>query len=140
MNYNLEIENNFEELAKIEKLVELVSSVHNFDCKTKYELNLILEEIITNIIKYGYEDTDKSSHKIDIQLKIENDCIKMNITDDSNEFDITKNKKNWDTINKRITDLEPGGLGIHLVHNYSDDIAYSRIDKKNILKITKYLK
>lgn len=138
MNYNLEIENNFEELAKIEKLVQLVSSENNFDGKTKYELNLILEEILTNIIKYGY--TDKSSHKIDIQLKIENNWIEMNITDDSNEFDITKNKKNWSTINKRITDLEPGGLGIHLVHNYSDEISYSRKDEKNILIIIKYLK
>jgi anti-sigma regulatory factor (Ser/Thr protein kinase) len=139
MNYNLEIENNIAEVAKIEKFIQLASSENNFNDKTIYELNLILEEIITNIIKYGYDETDKSSHKINIQLKVENDCVEMYIIDDSNEFDITKNKKDWSSISKKITDLIPGGLGIHLIFSYSDDILYERKGRMNILKIIKYL-
>jgi anti-sigma regulatory factor (Ser/Thr protein kinase) len=140
MKYNLEIENNFEEVAKIEKFVQLASSDYNLDDKTIYELNLILEEIITNIIKYGYEDIDTSSHNIHIQLKVENDCVEMNIIDDSNEFDLTKNRKDWNKIKKKIDDLIPGGLGIHLITSYSDDISYTRKDGMNNLKIVKYLK
>ncbi len=52
--------------------------------ETGLELNLVLEEVVTNIISYAYNDA--LPHRIMVFLEKEDDRVRMMIEDDGLEF------------------------------------------------------
>ena len=96
-------------------------------------LNLVLEELVTNIIFYGYVDTNE--HKIIIDLSRDNSIFRMQIEDDAKEFNpLLMAEPN---IENSIEDRKIGGLGIFFVRKIMDTMTYERVDNKNILTMTK---
>lgn len=131
----LSVENKIQSLNNIAEFIERFGEENNLSLKTTFELNLILDELITNTIHYGYSDSDV--HFIDIFIEIENNNVNLKIIDDANEFN---------PIEKEEVDLEIsleekkiGGLGIHFIKQKADNISYERKENKNILQITKKL-
>ena len=98
-------------------------------------LNLVLEELVTNIIFYGY--TDEAPHEIHILFATDGQQIKLEISDDARAFNPLQAAE--PDMNASIEDMKIGGLGIHLVKKIMDDIQYQRVDDKNILTLTKNL-
>lgn len=89
----LTVENKISSLNIIASFVEKFGEKNNLSLKTIFDLNLILEELITNTINYGY--TNKGIHMIDIFIDIENDNILLKIIDDAKEFNpLAKEKVN----------------------------------------------
>ena len=74
------IKNNIDELKRIEVLCEKFSGQYGISHKIKFEINLVLEEIITNIIKYAYQD-DKE-HFISVSLELEQNEIIIIVEDE----------------------------------------------------------
>ena len=99
--------------------------------KIVYKVNLILEEMITNIIKYGYLDNEP--HKISVEIKIDNEYAYLTIIDDANEFD-SENYNN-PNIDIPLEKMKIGGLGIFLIKSISEHFKYKREDCKNFLNI-----
>lgn len=104
---------------------------HDVDGQTVYRVNLALEEMITNIIKYGYDDYE--NHEIDVSLEILADEVVAVIEDDGHEFDPLSQEKNGEA--KELEDQEPGGLGIHLIKQLVGKMSYRREETRNILEI-----
>jgi anti-sigma regulatory factor (Ser/Thr protein kinase) len=94
-------------------------------------VNLVVEELISNTIFYGYSDT--LEHDIILNLTCDENTISIEIIDDGKEFNPVE-QVSADT-NSDINEREIGGLGIHLVKNLTDIFTYHRIDAKNIIKI-----
>ena len=128
------INNDFEELKILNRSVRTFLSTISIASKTVYKVNLILEEMITNIIKYGYDD-DKQ-HEIEVNINITKEYIRLRIIDDGNEFD-TAMSPNPDT-DIPLEQMRIGGLGIFLVKNISNNIKYKRHKKKNVLRVKIY--
>ena len=128
------INNNFEELKILNRSVRTFLGTINISSKTIYKVNLILEEMITNIIKYGYDDNNQ--HEIEVNINITVEHIRLRIIDDGNEFDSAMSP-NPDT-DIPLEKMRIGGLGIFLVKNISNNIKYKRHKKKNILRIKIY--
>ena len=128
------INNNFEELKILNRSVRTFLGTINISSKTIYKVNLILEEMITNIIKYGYDDNNQ--HEIEVNINITAEHIRLRIIDDGNEFD-SDMSPNPDT-DIPLEKMRIGGLGIFLVKNISNNIKYKRHKKKNILRIKIY--
>lgn len=133
MNENLclTIKNDQNELKLINRSIRLFLKTLKHDRKIINSVNLILEEAITNIIKYAYEDD--SRHQIVIELFITDEVTKIKITDDGKHFsgelyELPEKRKSPDK-------MKIGGLGIHLIHSLSKKVKYERIDNKNILSI-----
>ena len=121
------------ELHSLEGLMNATTNFledHDVDAQTVYRVNLALEEMITNIIKYGYDDYE--SHGIDVSLEILPEEIVAVIEDDGHEFNpLTKEKSA-----EHALDSQPlGGLGIHLIKQLVGKMAYRRDQSKNILEI-----
>jgi len=76
-------------------------------------INLVLEEAISNILFYGYED-DKE-HDILIEFTREKDGIVIRLIDDGKAFDILATEDFGD-IDKPAEDRKIGGLGIYFVN------------------------
>ena len=129
----LSIENNIENLDKVAGFIEKFGDENGLSGKTVFELNLILDELVTNIVSYAYKDEE--SHTIDITIRKRDNEIKIQVTDDGNEFNpLKKEEVNLDT---PLEEKGIGGLGIHIVKQKTDEIFYERKDNKNILNLTK---
>lgn len=131
---NIRIENNIEELHRLNAFLEEVSEQWGLSMKVTMNINLALEEIITNIIFYGYKETDK--HSISIELIKEEFGVAIIIADDAEPFNMLM-KKEYDEADKNAEDREIGGLGIHFVKTLMDEVSYERTNKQNILRIFK---
>ena len=130
---NITIINHLDQLEYLAHVLEEISGEWNIPMKIALNLNLVLEELVTNIIFYGYEDKDE--HEININLSYKNNTIKVQIEDDGRQFDPLQVPE--PDIEKTVEDRKIGGLGIHFVRKIMDDINYLRLDNKNRLTLTK---
>jgi anti-sigma regulatory factor (Ser/Thr protein kinase) len=122
------------ELHSLESLMNATTNFledHGIDGQTVYRVNLALEEMVTNIIKYGYDDYE--SHNIDVSLDILPDEVVAVIVDDGHEFNPLAQEKSTTTV---PLDEQPlGGLGIHLIKQLVGNMSYKRDENKNVLEI-----
>ncbi|MBF0568662.1 MAG: ATP-binding protein [Nitrospirae bacterium] len=100
-----------------------------------FDVNLILDEIFTNIITHAY--SDRKEHIIQIRQKIEETRIIVEVHDDGREFNPLEAPA-FDA-GKTIEEMTLDGLGIHLIVHLADSLKYRRADGKNILTFEKSL-
>lgn len=96
-----------------------------------YAANLAIEEMVTNILNYGYDDT--MVHEILLRVEVLPQRLLLMIEDDGHEFN-PLNAPEPD-VNLPIERRTPGGLGIHLVRKLADEMRYERRDGRNRLTI-----
>jgi anti-sigma regulatory factor (Ser/Thr protein kinase) len=129
----IELKNDLGEIGRLAAELELFCDQEELPVKTCLELNLVLEELVTNTISYGY--SDHLSHLIRVDLQRQDDRVKVTIEDDGAEFNPLEAPPPH--MSEDIDDLEPGGLGIHLVRELTDEAEYSREDGYNRLVLIK---
>lgn len=135
-NYRrLLIRNDVNELFRITDFLDLLWEEWSLPEKLKYSVNLVLEEAISNIIFYGYED-DKI-HLIGIEFRTNREELSIKLIDGGKPFDPTI-KEDPDT-NLSVEDRPIGGLGIYLIKQLMDEVYYERLDHKNQLTMIKKL-
>jgi serine/threonine-protein kinase RsbW len=96
-----------------------------------HAVQLTLEEMITNTIKYGYDD--KARHSIEVRIEPGDASIYVTILDDGHEFDPLLAPPA--DVSKSVEERSIGGLGIHLVRSLAASMKYVRLDGKNILQL-----
>lgn len=101
------------------------------DAQAVYRINLALEEMITNIIKHGYDDYN--SHEIWVSLEVGKNEITGIIKDDGHEFNPLVQKKK--EVAASLEERKVGGLGIQLTRELLDHVGYKRENGENILEI-----
>jgi len=121
------------EIDRVNELVGKFAEKNGISDKATFDLHLILEEFLTNIIKYGYGD--KAEHTITVKIALTDGAISASIEDDGipfNPLDAPEPDVHESLETRRI-----GGLGIFLVRKLTDVIAYERKDDKNIISFIK---
>ncbi len=131
----IELLNQLEQLAKLAEVIETFGEENNLPMNVVFDINLSLDELVTNIILYGYND--KNTHKIEVILEKEGNNIEITLIDDGQEFDPTKKEK--PNLDLEVEDKGIGGLGIHFVKTKMDEIKYKREENKNILTLKKII-
>jgi serine/threonine-protein kinase RsbW len=122
-----QLDNLFNFIAKFTEIFQIGLSEKN-------TINLAVEEIFTNIVKYN----PKSSARINLELDYDDNKISVCLTDtESQPFDLTK---------ARVYDLEQpvnqrpvGKLGLHLVKQMMDTVDYSYNNGTAVITMVKYL-
>ena len=132
--FELVINNDISELDKLQATIDKLSETWELQAKISMNINLVLEEIISNTFFYGYEDDEK--HKIILKFTKEEKYIEIEITDDAREFDIA-DTEDFNEVNKSVDERKIGGLGIHFVKTLMDNVEYRREDNKNIILLRK---
>lgn len=99
------------------------------------KLHIILDEMLSNIIKHGYgsSDTSKPSQdRIDVTLQLEARDFSILISDGARPFDPTQPAFSVDEERPRL-----GGRGLDMVKALCNSITYARIDAHNVTTLTK---
>jgi sigma-B regulation protein RsbU (phosphoserine phosphatase) len=127
------------QLTEIDRVNEIFNEVceQNGVLNTVYrKFNIAFDEIINNIVSYGYND--KKEHEIKITINITEDHLVVSIEDDAIAFN-PLNLASPDT-DASIEDREIGGLGVHMVKKLMDNVSYKRYIKKNLTTLYKKFK
>lgn len=98
-----------------------------------FAANLAIEEIITNTIKYGYDD--ELAHEIVLRLDLSESVLRIEISDDGREFNPFDQPEPALVPSPEGPSI--GGLGIHFVRKMLDSRAYCRRGGRNIIKLSK---
>jgi len=124
---NIRLRNDFGELAGLrEKLREFCES-WKLDRESAFAVMLSLDELVTNIIFYAWDDNRE--HSIAISAKCGNGVMEIEVEDDGKPF----NPLDYEPpdLSSPIEERHIGGLGIHLIQTYMDEIAYRREGGRN---------
>jgi len=89
-----------------------------------FAMNLAIEELFTNIVKYGQRD----GSDIGLELDVRDGCVVIEVIDrDADPFDPTAAREV--DVDKGLDERQEGGLGIHLIRSIMDYIKYEYEDR-----------
>ena len=131
----LQLSNNQPEIRNLSNRFDIFAKDNKLADKVIHDVQLALDEVVTNIVEYGYDDDDE--HLIDIKFILNEQSLKIIIIDDANPYNIL-DKEDPDT-SLSLDDKPIGGLGIYLVKHLMTNINYDYRDGKNHLLLTKSL-
>ena len=97
----------------------------------KYKLELIAEELYTNVCFYAYEENE--SGEITVKFDIQNNDVILRFIDRGTPYNHLE--KPDPDLNMSPENRDKGGLGIYIVKQYADDIEYEHKNNENILTI-----
>ena len=129
------ITNQRDQIDTVRKFFDDYSKDNKLTEKTVHDIQMALDELLTNIVNYGYEDTDE--HQIDVHFGVNDDAVKVEIVDDSKPYNILE-KDNPD-ISLSMEDKPIGGLGIFLIKKLMSNVDYYTEEGKNHLVMIKEL-
>ena len=126
-----QIPNRIEALADVAKEVFTWLADVPLSSRAKYSAGLAIEEVVTNIIKYGYDDDRE--HLVGIRVTVSRDHLSLIFEDDGHPFDPTQRPP--PDIEKIVESQKAGGLGIELVRRMCDKMTYERQGSLNRLTL-----
>lgn len=132
MDYRIEVPAEWPSLARLMAFIEKTADHLSLTAEQTYVLRLIVEEIATNIIKYGYDE--HSPGPIQVVCTDDDGQLQVTIRDQGHPFDPDECPTpdlSDDLMNRTI-----GGLGIFLVRELVDHLAYTHDDSSGWNELT----
>jgi serine/threonine-protein kinase RsbW len=119
------------ELAPASAQIRRFLRKHAVDNSAIYAIEMALEELVSNAIKYAFPSARKGS--ISIEASITPRRAGLLVEDDGQTFDPTAAPV--PDIHRSLDEMPIGGLGIHLVRELTDSFAYERINDRNQVRV-----
>jgi anti-sigma regulatory factor (Ser/Thr protein kinase) len=96
---------------------------------------LAIEELVSNCVKYGYDDA--LEHVIEIVIGFTGSHVAVSVIDDGHPFNPLDLPA--PDVLAPVEDRPIGGLGIHLLRKMADHFEYERSNSKNKVTLVKNL-
>jgi anti-sigma regulatory factor (Ser/Thr protein kinase) len=130
----IRLRNHPSELAKVRDELDRLGRGYPIPERDLIELQIALDEIVSNVIKYSW--SDDIDHEFLVRISLHSDAITLQVIDDGPPFDPRRapaptRQSKADQVSR------PGGLGIHLITNLVDGFDYQRIRGHNQTTLTK---
>lgn len=130
---SLTLTNQVEDIQVLTAFMTSIGNDIHMDEDTLSHVTLAVEEAVVNVMRYAYPEGETGI--ILLEAVCNDETLTFTLTDKGKAFDATKAEK-VDTQQKARQHSE-GGLGIHLMRNYMDNIDYERKDDQNVLTMQK---
>jgi anti-sigma regulatory factor (Ser/Thr protein kinase) len=129
-----EFRREIESMSEIFAFLDGFSKDQQVDEKTAFCVNLVIEELFTNMVRHNEGGGDRISVSIE---RLDNRLHLELVDSDVEPFDPTTAKV--PPIDAGIEERQPGGLGIFLVRKMVDDLSYEyeSKDRQMRVKVTK---
>lgn len=135
MEKSIILANDISEISKLNQFVEEIGEEFSLSPAIVFNLTLVLEEAVVNVINYAYPNEEHES--IYLSARLHEGSIILVLTDTGVEFDPTLAPEADITLSAEERPI--GGLGIFLIRQIMNEVKYERIDGKNILTLEKKL-
>jgi anti-sigma regulatory factor (Ser/Thr protein kinase) len=130
---SLVVANERREIARLMERVEQQCHEWGLSEDDTVNLNLILDEIVSNVIRHGYDD--EAAHEINVVVGLAGDVARIRIEDDGKPFNPLEAPP--PDLDLPIEQRPIGGLGIFIARSLADSIDYRRERGRNVLTLTK---
>jgi anti-sigma regulatory factor (Ser/Thr protein kinase) len=129
---SVELRSEIEELSRLAGVVAEFARTGGLPADAAQALHLALEEVVTNVIRHAYRER---AGAVRVRLAARSGEVVAEIEDDGPAFDpLARPAPDLDL---PLEERPIGGLGIHLVRNLMDAVAYRRCGVCNLLTLTK---
>jgi anti-sigma regulatory factor (Ser/Thr protein kinase) len=129
------ITNRASELGRVAALADEFAAANRLPSDAVADLQVALDEVLSNIIKYGY--SDKDTHEISVRLTVEGDAIVGEVEDDGRPFDPLTTPDPDLAVPLRSRAV--GGVGIHIARHLMSEVSYRRVAERNRLQFRRNL-
>ena len=121
-----------DELEPIRDFVTEKALAAGADNRKNYALCLAIDEIATNIMRYGYPLAGITDGKIDVTITTTENSLTIILEDGAIPFNpIAHMLPTDDDLNKPLEERPIGGLGIMLAQQSVDELKYEYVNNKN---------
>ncbi len=127
------LKNDLSEISKFAERLSLFGSENHLSKESTNEINLVLEELFTNCVSYGFEKGVEG--RIEIEAMIGSKEIRIEMVDDGRPFDPLAFTPSDPNIS--LDEMSVHGRGILLVKHMVDTMHYRRKADRNIVVMTK---
>ncbi len=137
MSRTLEVRlhNRLSELERVGEAVESFGEAHRLPGKVVQALALCVDEVVTNVISYAYDD--QADHQITLRLSLGTGELAAEVEDDGKPFNPLDAPP--PDLTQSLEDRPIGGLGVHFLRTLMDGVEYRREQGKNLLVMKKKL-
>lgn len=130
---NLQFRNDLVELDNLHLHLSRIGQACGINDKTVFELTLACEELLTNIIRYGY--SDQAERWIELSIRVFESSVVIDLTDDGIGFNPLAQPEA--VLGAELDERPVGGLGIHFVRRVMDELQYERTNGRNRMTLHK---
>ena len=125
----LELENNLSQLSGLLDTTGDFLDKHKVPVPVQYKIKLILDEMFSNIVSYGYKPGDPPD-TVRIEMCIRDKKFTAVLDDGGIPFNPLEHAQADTTLPAEERPI--GGLGIHLVRNLTSELYYERKENRNV--------
>jgi serine/threonine-protein kinase RsbW len=129
----IQVRNDVVELDRLNEFLAAFWASNQLPKDAMFDLNVVLEEIFTNVVFHGYRDGGE--HEIHVELALRDKMVSLTVEDEGIPFNPLHAPAPDETAS--IEERSIGGLGIHLVRKLMDGVQYAREGNRNRLVVTK---
>ena len=132
---DIRLVNSLPEIRRLAEVIEAFGVTHGVPDRVIFNLNLALDEILSNVIEYAL--ADDTVHEILVRLTITDTALKAEVIDDGPPYDPTL-LPDPDT-SLSIEDRPVGGLGVYFAKRMMDRLEYCRDEGANRLTMIRLI-
>ena len=133
---SVKITNERDQIDDVRKFFDHFGMENQLSEKVIHDVQLALDELLTNIVNYGYEDGGE--HIINVHFEVGKKNLKVEIVDDAKSYNML-DREDPDT-SLSVDDKPIGGLGVLLVKKLMSHTEYFTKGDKNHFIMIKGLK
>lgn len=127
--------NSLPEISRLAELIESFGAEHGVPERAIFNLNLALDEILTNIIEYAFPDG--GAHQILVRLALDEWALRAEVIDDGSPYDPTARPDPDTTLS--LEERPIGGLGVYFAKRMMDRVEYHRDGGRNRLTLVRLI-
>ncbi len=121
------------EIARLGGVVDQFGKKCGLSDDDTANISLMLDEVVSNVIKYGYDDA--LEHQIHIRVTLEHDVVTLQVEDDGKPFNPLEAPQ--PNLEAPIEERPIGGLGVFIVKSMADSFDYRRENGRNVVTMRK---
>lgn len=129
----ISINSQLTELERVKPYIGEILQAEGLPVESIEDAQLIVEEVLVNIIEYGYGDRDNCD--IELKIKISAEAVIMTFEDSGQPFNPLDEIEPPDLLSMDDDRRSLGGLGFYLVRELAARIDYIYAEGKNILTV-----
>lgn len=120
-------------LPSLHEALDDYSRKHHLPPRLVSDVQLALEEHLTNILSHGYDPNNPGP--VTVRFQLEEDDLRVEVEDQGPPFNPLEHPAV--DVNRPIEERPLGGLGIHLMRQLVEELEYRREGTSNVLTLRK---